>query len=142
MRSLSYKCVNYEKNDISVDYKIHVDMAECSLSLHEIIEILGILMTNAYENIVEAKISKKKIGLVVQESALGVAIEVSNVSHYFTSEEIERIFGVGYSSKGKDRGIGLTQVKQLVQKCGTDIVVENYVKSEENWVRFKIIIPK
>ena len=138
---LYYRCVAYEKNNVQVDYEIHVDGAECCLSLHEVIEVLGILLTNAFESYC-AESKAKYIGLVLQESADNLIIEVSNVSEELTSAEIENIFQEGYSSKGKNRGIGLARVKELVAKVHAEIIVGNRFKETQNWVCFKLVIPK
>lgn len=138
---LYYRCVAYEKNDVQVDYEIHMDQAECRLSLHEVIEVLGILLTNAFESYC-AESKEKYIDLVLQEGADNLIIEVSNVSEELTSSEIENFFQEGYSSKGKNRGIGLARVKELVAKAHADIIVENRLKEMRNWVCFKLIIPK
>lgn len=138
---LYYKCVAYEKSNVQVDYQVHVDTAYCCLSLHEVIEILGILLTNAYENY-RADIEEKHIGLIVQENANNLMIEVSNLAKELTAKEIEQMFCEGYSSKGKNRGIGLARVKQLLSNAEADLVVENQTKDNKNWVNFRVMIPK
>jgi len=138
---LYYKCVAYEQSNVQVDYQVHVDMAYCSLSLHEIIEILGILLTNAYENY-NKDTEDKRIGLDVQENENNLMIEVRNQAKELTSKEIENIFNEGYSSKGGNRGIGLARVKQLASKVEADLVVINQTKEDKNWINFKVIIPK
>ena len=139
---LYYKCVNMAESNILVEYKIHVDAAESNLSLHEVIEILGILLTNAAENDNLAACEQKMIDLLVEENSKNLVIEVGNSSQYMSSQDVERFFEKGYSTKGENRGIGLTRVKQLSEKSDADIIVENYLKAGVNWIRFKIIIPK
>lgn len=138
---LYYKCVAYEESNVQVDYQVHVDTAYCCLSLHEVIEILGILLTNAYENY-STDIEEKRIGLIVQENANNLMIEVSNLAKELTTKEIDRMFHEGYSSKGKNRGIGLARVKQLVSNAEADLVVENQTKDNKNWIKFRVMIPK
>lgn len=138
---LYYKCVAYEKSNVHVDCQIHVDMAYCSLSLHEIIEILGILLTNAFENY-KADIEEKRIGLIVQENTNNLMIEVSNEVKELAMKEIDKMFHEGYSSKGKNRGFGLARVKQLVSKVEADLVVESQTKDSGNLIKFRVVIPK
>lgn len=134
------RCVALEKRDVLVEYKIQVDTARCTLSLHEIIEILGILLTNAVESSVVEK--QKIIELVIEETSEKLNIEVCNLSKYLTVGEIEKIFEIGYSSKGENRGIGLARIKQLARKSDSEIIVENYMRTEENWIKFKIVVAK
>lgn len=138
---LYYKCVSYEHSNVQVDYQIHVNDAYCCLPLHEIIEILGILLTNAYENY-NTKNIEKRIGLIVQESDCNLLLEVSNMAKEMSAKEIEKIFCEGYSSKGKNRGLGLARVKELASKAKADLIVENQVKENGNWLNFRVVIPK
>lgn len=138
---LYYRCVAYEKNDVQIDYHIHVDGAECCLSLHEVIEILGILLTNAFESYHDES-EEKYIDLVLEETSENLMIEVSNMSNKITSAEIENLFKEGYSTKGEHRGIGLARVKQLVAKVQADLIVGNQIKERRNWVSFRLVIPK
>lgn len=101
----------------------------------------NILLTNAFESYC-AESKEKYIDIVLRESADNLIIEVSNVSEELTSSEIENIFREGYSSKGKNRGIGLARVKELVAKVHADIIVGNRLKETQNWVCFKLVIPK
>lgn len=138
---LYYKCVSFERSNVQIDYQIHVRDAYCNLSLHEIIEILGILLTNAYENYDDKNI-EKRIGLLVQENDCSLLLEVSNKAKEMSSKEIEKMFLKGYSSKGENRGIGLVRVRELTSKAKADLIVENQVKENENWLKFKVVIPK
>jgi sensor histidine kinase regulating citrate/malate metabolism len=109
--------------------------------LYEIIEILGILTTNAaeyYKDVAGDKIIK----LTIQETLHNLYIEVSNKSKKFSVSEIERMFKYGYSTKGTERGIGLPRIKELAEKTDSDIIVDNKVFDEENWLSFTIVIPK
>ena len=65
---LYYRCVAYEKKNIRVDYHIQVDKGDCRLSLHEVIEILGILLTNAYESYQAQRKESAVISLALAEN--------------------------------------------------------------------------
>lgn len=138
---LYYKCVSFERDNVLVDYQINVSDASCNLSLHEIVEILGILLTNAYENY-NAQNIEKRIGLFLRENDCNLSIEVSNKAKEMGSKEIERMFCEGYSSKGENRGIGLVRLKELISKAKAELIVENRAKENENWLNFKVVIPK
>lgn len=138
---LYYKCVSCEKEGVKIEYQVRVDDAKCRLSLHEVIEVLGILLTNAIENY-DVKMKDKSIDLIVIEDDKCLSIEVRNIVQQMTTQEIQKIFSRGYSSKGENRGIGLARVKQLTETSGAGLLVKNFIKEEHNWLSFKIIIPK
>lgn len=137
-----YRCISCEKEGVEVIYRIHMGDAECSFALYEIIEVLGILIDNACENIASEGMSHKRIKLDMFEDEEQVSFSVSNPSKYLTSSEIENMFKQGYSTKGKNRGIGLARVRELVMEHDEEIHVRNYTDTDINWIEFKIIATK
>lgn len=137
-----YRCISCEKNGIEVLYNIKTEAAECGLALYEIIEILGILIDNACENIVQENTEIKSVKLDIIENEKEVRFAVSNPAKYLTSAEIGNLFKKGYSTKGKNRGIGLARVHELLTERETDIKVRNYTNSDTNWLEFEIISKK
>ncbi len=140
---LYYKCVTCEKNEVKVEYVINVEQATCSFSLHEIIEILGILIDNACENVKSEISLQKLICLKILEGPEKLVLFVSNPARYIKFSEIEKMFRRGYSSKGENRGIGLERVMELINKYDAEIAVFNSASVErDNWINFEIQIPK
>lgn len=135
------KCIGFEKSKIRVDYHICVDHAECRLALHELIEILGILLTNAAESMDDRKV-EQVIDLTVLEDTQYLQIKVGNEGPYLTADHARKIFQEGYSSKGENRGLGLARVEQLKKECMAEIIIENSTRMDQNWVFFQVVIPK
>ena len=138
---LYYRCVTYEQSDVQVEYQIHVDEARCALTLHEMVEVLGILLTNAFESI-QPEDTERCIGLLVQENVGDLFIEVSNKTKELSVKQIEKMFQKGYSSKGRNRGLGLARVKELSQKTNSDLIIENRKKGDDNWMHIRMIVPR
>ncbi len=140
---LYYRCVSCENDGVIVDYSIHVDQAECCFALHEMIEILGILIDNACENVILDASLKQCMRLEFQEKEDKIIISVSNPAQYISFSDIDKMFVKGYSSKGENRGIGLARVLELVHKYEAEVGVHNFNPSnEENWICFNIEIHK
>lgn len=137
-----YRCISCEKEGIAIDYDIHLEQAECCFALHEIIEILGILIDNACENFATVQTDDKRIGLEFQEDKEKIIFKVSNPANYASFSEIDKMFTYGYSSKGENRGIGLARVFELVKKYAAEIKVLNCLNNEENWINFTLEIAK
>lgn len=137
-----YKCIACEKEGIVVDYDIKLEQASCCFALHEIIEILGILIDNACENFATEQNTGKQIELKFQEDEEEIVFSVSNPAKYASFSDIEKMFTQGYSSKGKNRGIGLARVLELMKKYGAEVKVFNSSKDEMNWINFTIEIAK
>ena len=137
-----YKCISCEHDGIAIDYNVCIDEAECSFALHEIIEILGIFIDNACENLFLEKQINKCIKLVFCEEPDKIKITVSNPANYISFSDIEKMFVYGYSKKGENRGIGLARVFELVKKYNAEINVFNAKDREENWINFVLQITK
>lgn len=126
-----------------MDYSIHIEQAICCFALHEIIEILGILIDNACEHVKMESSLEQRIKLEFQEDTEKVVFSISNPAKYISFSKIDRMFVSGYSSKGKNRGIGLARVRELVEKYAAKIMVSNSNPyGKENWICFLLEIVK
>ncbi|MCM1495742.1 MAG: GHKL domain-containing protein [Bacteroides sp.] len=135
-------CTSFEKEGIIIRPDVKVYGRECSRKISDIIEILGVLLNNAYESVSEQEREGNCIRLVVLENHLEFYIEVSNISDYISNKEIEAMFQMGYSTKGEKRGLGLYSVKSIAKRYESNILVDNYQENNDNWFRFKILIGK
>jgi hypothetical protein len=139
---LYHRCVVCEKNGFLVNYNINIDQAICSFQLHEIIEVLGILIDNACENFTEIQTGHKIIKIECLEKTEDIILCVSNPSEYIAYSDIENMFIEGFSTKGEQRGIGLARVLKLTQKYNAELKVTNMKYDEQNWIEFYIRIKK
>lgn len=136
-----YRCISCENDGIEVIYDIHADEAVCGFALHEIIEMLGILIDNACENVILEE-EQKIIKLYVKETEEEMCFAVSNPAKYRTCTEINNMFNQGYSTKGEGRGMGLARIRELLLEHNEEIQVRNYTDNNINWIEFEIISSK
>lgn len=130
-------CMKYSKENIIIEYDINVVSNDIDVKTKEVIEILGVLISNAaecYNN------TFGTIKLIIKEINKIFRIEVRNKAEYISYGQLENIFKRGYSTKGEDRGIGLYSVKNIVDKFEGTISVNNVEVNEENWVNFCVVI--
>lgn len=126
-----------ENQPIEVEYSIEADKIDDSVMISDVIKILGILIDNAVEEIEQSYYTHKCMEIKVQGNGK-LKLEVGNICRYIKNEEVINFFRKGSSSKGKDRGLGLYCVKEIVKKRKGEIRIENRNKKGENW--FYIII--
>lgn len=124
------------KRNVKMNFEILGTLEELSLNEFELSRILGIFLDNAIEAASGSK--DKKINFLISELKTKTTIELSN-SYSSQNLKIADMFKKGISSKGKNRGLGLFKVKQILEKH-PDIHFETI--SNNNLFLQKLVIPK
>ncbi len=129
-----------EKDDIIIDYKVEIDKADTAIPEYELVEMAGILLDNAIEalNNMREKELDRKIYFSIKETADGIEITVANTSPHYEEDMTVHFFEPEYSSKGQNRGIGLSKLKRLIQDRKGDITVYNKIYGNVNYLTFEI----
>ena len=127
-----------EEKGIETDYQVSGNLETDKIEVFELIEILGILYDIAIDALKQEKVKKIYVGLKKEEEQLVISVE--NISPYISSNEIEAFFRQGFSTKGKERGLGLTKLQKMVEKNKGKIITQNLEKEGENWLSFTIYI--
>lgn len=138
MGLLYSKLIYAQEQGINVIHEIHSIDLKKRINLNLIVEILGILLDNAIETLIDKKDEKILIVKILKEKQKGFSIEVANVSRKYKNTEIEKFCICGYSTKGEGRGLGLARVKEIVKKTKADFVIENVSYNSKNFLSFKI----
>ena len=118
---LTYKVTTIEANKIKVYIEILNDIDEINMDIMELCRILGILIDNAYES---AKNSEEKFIAItfMQQKALNITI----LNSCNDGVNIPNIYRLGYSTKGSNRGIGLHNVKDIIDKYDNILLQTNF----------------
>lgn len=130
-----------ERRGITIECKIGIEK-EIAFPEYELVEIMGILLDNAMEVLEKGKMKKKKIYVSLKEREDELVLIVANTSIKYEETVIDRFFETGYSSKGENRGIGLSKLKRLVNERKGEIIVSNEQYQNDNYLQFELIIPK
>ncbi len=133
-----------ESLHISMDYKMGIQKTETIIPEYELVEMSGILLDNAIEALsgMEDENFIKKIYFLMQETESGIKIISANTSPYYEEDLTAYFFEPGYSSKGANRGLGLSKLKRLVQNRKGTIMVYNELRDDLNYLTFEIELPK
>ena len=94
-------------------------------------------MDNAVEAL-ENSILDKVLFVSVVEIKDIFEIEVRNRSEFIDHNEIDSFFRKGYSKKGKNRGLGLYNVKNICNEYSICLFCENKYIDDESWFSFTI----
>lgn len=125
------------ESNIDIELNLSVPEKELGMDVFDCVEILGILLDNAVEAVSDKE--DKNIILEIYAMKEHLSIMVKNVSAHYENDEMVKFFEKGYSSKGDNRGIGLTKIKDLQRKYKFDIFVEMQEIYNKNWISFSII---
>ena len=108
---------------------------ENSLNDYEISDILNNLLDNAFQAVTNIN-NDKVVILNIYEKENANIVEVRNSGITVKLDDIENIFGRGFSTKeGENRGYGLYNIKEIANKNGSDV----QLFFEENYTVFKIV---
>ena len=129
------KFVEIDKMGINISYHISIEDMAVGIPIYKLIEILGNLIGNAVEALIQMRHCNKLYVQMVEEFG-GFYIEVRNESDYIKHSEISLFFTKGYSSKGENRGLGLFHVKNICNEYCLNLFCQNKQIDEKNWVAF------
>lgn len=126
-----------ESHDLLMDIDINNYLMKTKLKPFMVIEIIGTLLDNAME--ATATGGRIKLGLY-KEEGMNV-IEVINEHPYLKSDQINKMFDKGFSTKSdsrRHRGYGLYNLARIVKKNGGHYSVENMMVNQDNQVCIRV----
>lgn len=136
------KFQSIENNGVTVDCDVKIHSGLEGIPAYEIIAALGIIIDNGFEAVQGLDDSLKRMKCCIFESNAEVRFTIKNISEYINQEDIIDLFKPGYSSKGQNRGMGLSNVKEKALKYGFEILVKNEEIDDNNWICFTLIFKK
>lgn len=130
-----------QKMGIIIFQEVHAIDFKMRIAITDLLELLGILIDNAVEALMESSQNPKKlIVMILLERDKKFSIQVANSSSYIANTELEKFFVSGYSTKGNDRGIGLTRAKDIVKRAKGDMSIGNETIDNMNFLCIKIML--
>lgn len=102
---------------------------------HDIIEVIGTLVDNAYEASSE---EMNDVDMILDSEDNKVYFEVRNQVKDMNFNKMSQFFKKGYSTKGAKRGLGLHNAKRIANKFGGDLTVELMELYGKEYISFKV----
>lgn len=114
---IATKIIEAQQKEIQINTEILFPLNDLYIDLLDYIRIVSIFLDNAIESS-EGLIGSKEINLaiIVDESKKKHTLIIENQYSKNNSLDIDKIYVKGFSTKGSNRGLGLTIVKDLVAK--------------------------
>ncbi|NBH84468.1 ATP-binding protein, partial [Lachnospiraceae bacterium] len=108
-----------------------------------LMEAAGILIDNAAEAVLsQEEETGKVIRCCLKETEEKISLQIWNAGRRYSQDEMERFFRRGYSTKGSGRGLGLENVKRIMERSRGEISVENREYYGCNYLIFELTILK
>lgn len=123
---------------INIDVKIDIieNINNISMNIMDMCRIMGILLDNAIEASQECEHPKISICIVNKNDYVVIALE-NNFSG--NKPIIHKIYEEGFSTKGNDRGLGLYNVRNIIDKKYENVLlntsIEKNIFIQELWIR-------
>lgn len=121
---ISSKIVQAENLGINLTVEIASNIDEIPAKTMDVCRILGILIDNAIEAAVVSERNIMNIGLIEDEE--NIVFVVSN--SFDTIPRIDDMFKEGFSTKGENRGIGLSTVRNLVDNLYKNMLLNTFIE--------------
>lgn len=123
---------------IDVTYDVLYKGDDEVISIYVLVEIIGILIDNAIEEIMAKDEVEKKIDFILRDDDQCLKVIVKNETYNLTRNDIPKLFSVDSSSKGEGRGLGLKKIKDYQKQYGYSIVTN----LENHWITFEVVKAK
>ena len=135
---LYLKIQHAKEKQISVDAKIDVKQLENTSSFPDFIELVGNLFDNAFEATMDSDIKEMSFSVIQREQTLDVYSV--NPYEWQEGERTDWLIKGGNSSKAAGRGMGVTNIKEIVKKYHGVIEANFDIKDGHKVVIFKITL--
>lgn len=133
---LQAKLLKCQKHGILLEIDIASSLESLPIPSWELCRILGNLIDNAIEAIDGEKPSVPRIKVSIADSQGNTLVRVANNGPRIPEEIREDIFLPDFSTKGEERGMGLSIISDIAAQCGGSISL----RTEPETV-FEILLP-
>ncbi|EMA6343236.1 sensor histidine kinase [Bacillus cytotoxicus] len=131
---LSAKLIKAQELNIDATFEANEDIDHIPVDSVILVRAIGILMDNAIDELKYLGYGNLWVGMIKDKSSLMVIIQNT------CREDVPRVHKLkeqGFSTKGENRGLGLSNLSELIQQC-PNVVSETIIKNR-NFVQ-KLVI--
>ena len=136
LRSLIAQSIVYaRKNDVEFTLEVKDIITRLSIDLLDLVRIMSILLNNAVEGAADSYLKQMEVAVIKMDFETVIVIQNSCKITMTPSEDL---FALGFSTKGKNRGLGLNSVKEILDKYD-NIILETEMEDStfRQIIRFK-----
>lgn len=127
---ISAKLLEAQEKGISVTIEIPDVISTLAMKEIDFIIVLSVFLDNAIEAAMDSHGKRIRLAMFMHDEAVNVIIENSSLVEKIN---LNQIFASGYSTKGHNRGIGLSNVMKIMNrypKCSLSTKSSNYTVTQ------------
>ena len=136
LRSLIAQSIIYARNS-GVEFTLEVKdvITRLSMDLLDLVRIMSILLNNAVEGAADSYLKQMEVAVIKMDFETVIVIQNSCKITMTPSEDL---FALGFSTKGRNRGLGLNNVNEILDKYD-NIILETEMEDNtfRQIIRFK-----
>ena len=136
LRSLLAQSIVYARNnDVEFILEVKDVITRLSMDLLDLVRIMSILLNNAVEGAADSYLKQMEVAVIKMDFETVIVIQNSCKITMTPSEDL---FALGFSTKGRNRGLGLNNVKEILDKYD-NIILETEMEDNifRQIIRFK-----
>ena len=136
LRSLIAQSIVYARNnDVEFTLEVKDVITRLSMDLLDLVRIMSILLNNAVEGAADSYLKQMEVAVIKMDFETVIVIQNSCKITMTPSEDL---FVLGFSTKGRNRGLGLNNVKEILDKYD-NIILETEMEDNtfRQIIRFK-----
>ena len=136
LRSLIAQSIVYARNnDVEFTLEVKDIITRLSMDLLDLVRIMSILLNNAVEGAADSYLKQMEVAIIKMDFETVIVIQNSCKITMTPSEDL---FALGFSTKGRNRGLGLNNVKEILDKYD-NIILETEMEDStfRQIIRFK-----
>ena len=136
LRSLIAQSIVYARNnDVEFTLEVKDVITRLSMDLLDLVRIMSILLNNAVEGAADSYLKQMEVAVIKMDFETVIVIQNSCKISMTPSEDL---FALGFSTKGRNRGLGLNNVKEILDKYD-NIMLETEMEDNtfRQIIRFK-----
>ena len=136
LRSLIAQSIVYARNnDVEFTLEVKDVITRLSMDLLDLVRIMSILLNNAVEGAADSYLKQMEVAVIKMDFETVIVIQNSCK---ITMNPSEDLFALGFSTKGRNRGLGLNNVKEILDKYD-NIILETEMEDNtfRQIIRFK-----
>lgn len=128
------KMTEADNAGIQFDYLIEKPFPKFSASAYDLVELLVNLINNAFEAVLTLKEEDRQVFLKINSGKIEV---LNTVPASFEDASIAKFSDIGYSTKGKQRGYGVSNIKTIIKRYKGTLEIYR----QDNMIVFSILLP-